>query len=118
EVGVAHSFLRESRAALFSCTQHALPQQSRQTQRSRACIMIRFSCPRCKAVLESPDESAGAALTCPCGQRLEIPTPRPKTVPDAAPASRADYPANHGPAEWQASPPAPRPAPLPQADAT
>ena len=79
--------------------------------------MIRFSCPRCKAVLESPDESAGAALTCPCGQRLEIPTPRPKTVPDAAPASRVDYPTNPGPTEWPASPPAPLLEPLPQAHA-
>src|SRR5262245_32333490 len=36
--------------------------------------MIRFACPACKAVLESPDQKAGSKVNCPkCGQRLQIP---------------------------------------------
>ena len=38
--------------------------------------MIRFGCPRCKAVLERPDSDAGSKLSCPsCQQRLQIPLP-------------------------------------------
>src|SRR5207247_8575649 len=55
--------------------------------------MIRFSCPRCKTILESPDDSAGTAMTCPCGQRLEVPAPRVKALPGAArPTQREDNP--------------------------
>lgn len=44
--------------------------------------MIRFACPRCKSVLESPDHKAGSKVACPkCQQRLLIPTlPRSKTI--------------------------------------
>ena len=44
--------------------------------------MIRFSCPRCKSVLDSPDQQAGNKIECPkCQQRLQIPLPpRNKTV--------------------------------------
>src|SRR5262245_56092996 len=38
--------------------------------------MIRFVCPACESVLESPDHKAGKKITCPkrgCGQRLQIP---------------------------------------------
>jgi DNA-directed RNA polymerase subunit RPC12/RpoP len=38
--------------------------------------MIRFACPTCQSVLDSPDDSAGDKLACPrCGQRLQVPTP-------------------------------------------
>ncbi len=42
---------------------------------------IRFSCPRCSSVLESPDNSAGLKFSCgKCGQRLQVPEP-PKPPP-------------------------------------
>src|SRR5262245_55116251 len=38
--------------------------------------MIRFACPRCKAVLERPENVAGSKFACPsCGQRLQVPLP-------------------------------------------
>src|SRR5262249_7209149 len=38
--------------------------------------MIRFRCPTCKFVLESPGTMAGRKIVCPhCGQRLLIPNP-------------------------------------------
>lgn len=38
--------------------------------------MIRFSCPRCKSILECPDQQAGDKIACPkCQQRLQIPLP-------------------------------------------
>src|SRR5947209_18939112 len=40
--------------------------------------MIRFGCPRCKSVLECPDQSIGKKRDCPkCGQRLQVPAPPP-----------------------------------------
>lgn len=40
--------------------------------------MIRFACPRCKAVLEVPDPQAGGKVACPkCQQHLRIPTSTP-----------------------------------------
>jgi DNA-directed RNA polymerase subunit M/transcription elongation factor TFIIS len=48
--------------------------------------MIRFTCPACKSVLESPPHKGGDKVACPkCGQRLLIPNPvkpaaRNKTV--------------------------------------
>lgn len=36
--------------------------------------MIRFSCPRCKVLLERPENAGGSKFACPsCGQRLEVP---------------------------------------------
>jgi HEAT repeat protein/DNA-directed RNA polymerase subunit RPC12/RpoP len=36
--------------------------------------MIRFVCPTCKSLLQSPDQTAGSRTVCPqCGQRLLIP---------------------------------------------
>jgi hypothetical protein len=36
--------------------------------------MIRFACPACQTVLQSPDPGAGNKVACPkCGQRLQIP---------------------------------------------
>src|SRR5690348_2981828 len=40
--------------------------------------MIRFLCPTCKSVLESPEDRGGKKVTCPnpkCKQRLEVPAP-------------------------------------------
>ncbi len=38
--------------------------------------MIRFSCPVCKASLQSRDEDSGTKFACPsCGQRLQVPPP-------------------------------------------
>jgi DNA-directed RNA polymerase subunit RPC12/RpoP len=43
--------------------------------------MIRFNCPTCRAVLETADVAAGTKFPCPhCGQRLQAPVPRDKTV--------------------------------------
>ena len=44
--------------------------------------MIRYKCPRCKSILESPDAKAGDKVACPkCQQRLQIPMPlRDKTM--------------------------------------
>jgi hypothetical protein len=43
--------------------------------------MIRFVCPACNGVVESPESAAGSKLPCPhCGQRLQIPYPPNKTV--------------------------------------
>lgn len=44
--------------------------------------MIRFGCPTCRSVLESPERKAGDKIACPkCGQRLQVPAPpRNKTV--------------------------------------
>ncbi|MGH7171140.1 MAG: NINE protein [Gemmataceae bacterium] len=45
--------------------------------------MIRYSCPRCKSVLEAADHEGGAKIACPkCQQRLQIPIPPPtnKTI--------------------------------------
>jgi DNA-directed RNA polymerase subunit RPC12/RpoP len=39
--------------------------------------MIRYSCPTCKSILESPDHKAGEQVTCPqCQQRMKIPGAR------------------------------------------
>ncbi len=38
--------------------------------------MIRFVCPTCKCLLDSPDHKAGKKVTCPntkCRQRLQVP---------------------------------------------
>jgi hypothetical protein len=44
--------------------------------------VIRFSCPRCQSVLESPDPTAGGNVLCPtCHQKLQVPLPpRDQTV--------------------------------------
>ena len=44
--------------------------------------MIRFVCPRCKAVLEQPDNAAGTTFVCfSCGQRLQMPFIHERTTP-------------------------------------
>lgn len=38
--------------------------------------MIRFTCPRCQAIIKAPDNKAGDKAPCPgCGQRLQVPAP-------------------------------------------
>src|SRR5262249_42337157 len=45
--------------------------------------MVRFHCPRCQQLLESPDTEAGSKLPCPlCGHRLQIPSPPPPPPPE------------------------------------
>jgi hypothetical protein len=40
--------------------------------------MIRFLCPRCRALLEKPENVAGDKFACPaCGQKLQVPQPPP-----------------------------------------
>jgi S1-C subfamily serine protease len=69
--------------------------------------MISFTCPRCKKLLEEPEDKAGSKFPCPgCGQRLQVPdVPYEKTMPgnliQVLAAQRAQ------------APPAPRPAPQP-----
>jgi S1-C subfamily serine protease len=48
--------------------------------------MIHFACPRCRHVLEKPDEHAGLKIPCPkCAQRVQVPFP-PAPQPAAADA--------------------------------
>jgi hypothetical protein len=63
--------------------------------------MIRFACPRCKSILEQPENVAGTNFACPsCGQRLQVPMiPESKARPGdpagndlPAPASAAAAP--------------------------
>jgi phage FluMu protein Com len=43
--------------------------------------MLRFACPACNAVMNSPDGTAGVKVACPkCGQRLQIPAPPKGTI--------------------------------------
>lgn len=61
--------------------------------------MIRYTCPNCNRLLESPDHGAGAKLACPqCGQRLQIPVPaaKPAALDKTKLAPLADRPS--GPA--------------------
>ncbi|MGH7172770.1 MAG: hypothetical protein ACRELG_21010 [Gemmataceae bacterium] len=60
--------------------------------------MIRFTCPTCKTVLQSPGPTAGNKVACPkCGQRLLVPNPvKPaagnKTTLGAAPKAGGPLP--------------------------
>src|SRR6516162_7759575 len=65
--------------------------------------MIRFQCPRCKGILESPDQKAGDKVNCPkCQQRLQVPgLPREKTI---LAASVPNPPSPSSPAPPQAIP--------------
>src|ERR1019366_5837091 len=39
-------------------------------------LMIRFGCPKCKSVLQSPANKAGASVNCPaCKQIVKVPKP-------------------------------------------
>ncbi len=79
--------------------------------------MIRFMCPRCKAVLEQPDNAAGQKMACPaCNQRLQVPLPAEnKTVLGSAVENAPPLSAAAGSAVVEAVPvtPAPGGAELP-----
>ncbi|HEV3259871.1 MAG TPA: CAP domain-containing protein, partial [Gemmataceae bacterium] len=75
--------------------------------------MFRFACPACKAILQAPEQQAGAKVACPkCGQRLQIPVPltavKNKSAPRPAASPPRSQPALHVPAH---------PAPAPRAHA-
>src|SRR5947209_1716645 len=74
--------------------------------------MIRFACPACKSVFETPDDKAGRKTTCPkCRQRLQVPSPtirppRNKTVLGSLlPPVPGPPPAVSAPAVSDTSPP-------------
>ena len=80
--------------------------------------MIRFACPRCRAVLEQPDSGGGTKMTCPsCGQRLQVPaSAENKTVlgdlmPGTPPASAQMPPPPLPPLPYVTSNPEPAAAP-------
>jgi S1-C subfamily serine protease len=51
--------------------------------------MIRFACPKCKTILQAPDQAAGSRLACGrCGQQLQLPASPAKAPAPAAPPSR------------------------------
>jgi hypothetical protein len=78
--------------------------------------MIRYACPRCHSVLESPDSLGGAVSSCPhCSQPLRVPPPAalPADEPEPAVAVRP-YP---GPGLPLVSPRRPSVRPHPPADA-
>lgn len=64
--------------------------------------MIRFACPRCKAIFERPDSAAGSTFACvSCGQALQVPaaatgaapaSPLPAVEPAATPPPAAPLP--------------------------
>jgi hypothetical protein len=50
--------------------------------------MLRFSCPKCKALLTADDQQAGRQYACvTCGQILRVPTPFDPGLPGSAPSS-------------------------------
>src|SRR5438876_5436641 len=75
-------------------------------------MSIRFQCPICNSVLESPEHKAGSAINCPkCRRRLQVPPPqRPAPATPSAPPIPS-LPANPSLPAAPAAPPA-EPAPL------
>lgn len=76
--------------------------------------MIRFACPTCRVILESPDNSQGQKITCPrCGQRLQIPAPPQPRTPRGSlslptrPEIRRTMPQGIAPLPWIAPTPNP-----------
>src|SRR5262245_47145649 len=68
--------------------------------------MIRFACPRCKAVLEQPEGVAGTQFSCPsCGQRLEAPKPAEAKLAEANRLPQVT--SGHRPEDPAAMPPPP-----------
>jgi DNA-directed RNA polymerase subunit RPC12/RpoP len=78
--------------------------------------MIRFGCPRCKAVLEVQDRRAGDKVPCPrCGQRILVPdAPAPRPAPENATVLGA-WEKKAPPVRAQATTPAPPPGGKPVA---
>ena len=76
--------------------------------------MFRFACPACKAILQAPEQKAGARIACPkCGQRLQIPVPVAAAKNRTAPAPPPAAPSRSKPA----SPLTAQPVPAPRAHA-
>ena len=45
-------------------------------RREATASVIRFACPRCRAVLQTTEDQVGIKFPCPnCGQRLQVPAP-------------------------------------------
>src|ERR1700677_3960916 len=60
-------------------------------------MMIRFSCPGCKTVLQAPDGQRAALVTCPkCKKALRVPSPAAtvSTAPSVNPSPPAPSTAN------------------------
>jgi predicted Zn finger-like uncharacterized protein len=87
--------------------------------------MIRFSCPKCQAVIKVDDHRAGEKVYCPtCSQKLLIPTPPPPPVPNPTVLGQLEptagqtviaevLPAAPDPFDFDAPPPPPPPVPYP-----
>jgi hypothetical protein len=75
--------------------------------------MIRYTCPRCNKLLESPVSLAGQKLNCPgCGQRLQTPQPStPHPVNKTLLAEEFSAPPAAAPNRQAASPPPSAPPP-------
>jgi DNA-directed RNA polymerase subunit RPC12/RpoP len=55
--------------------------------------MIRYTCPSCKTLLESPDHKVGTEVACPtCDERLRVPLPATNHAIVASCARQDDYP--------------------------
>src|SRR5262245_33077318 len=65
--------------------------------------MVRFPCPKCKAVLKINDSVAGRRGSCPkCGQRFQLPevlpsNPAHSATPQVVPASETKEPSSEEP---------------------
>ena len=60
-------------------------------------MTIRFSCPRCKAVLGAPDDKAGKLVACPkCQQHLQVPDAGLSTAIVSAPVAANPPPLAQG----------------------
>jgi DNA-directed RNA polymerase subunit M/transcription elongation factor TFIIS len=55
--------------------------------------MIRYTCPSCKTLLESPDHKVGTQVACPtCEKRLRVPMPGNGQMQPAPASRKDDYP--------------------------
>jgi DNA-directed RNA polymerase subunit M/transcription elongation factor TFIIS len=55
--------------------------------------MIRYHCPSCKTLLESPDHKVGTKVACPtCEERLRVPMPSNGHMVPAPSSRKKDYP--------------------------
>ncbi len=76
-------------------------------------MTIRFQCPKCQKKFALRDELAGSLVECPCGQRLQLPSPKGSSEKASASASAAAAPGSSSPASPKktearsAAPPAP-----------
>jgi DNA-directed RNA polymerase subunit M/transcription elongation factor TFIIS len=55
--------------------------------------MIRYTCPACKTLLESPDHKVGTKVACPtCEEKLRVPMPSNGHLLPAPSSRKKDYP--------------------------